>query len=200
MRLKTSLRGGSAMKTWILMIALTTLSMLNYAAENTEELTSMKKERPIAIIETNQGTLKVELFPDVAPKAVENFITHAQNHYYDNLIFHRVIPEFMIQGGDPSGNGTGGQSIWGKNFEDEFSPSLKFDKKGKLAMANRGPATNGSQFFITTVATPWLNQKHTIFGEVIEGYDVVEKIENTPTGAQDRPLEPQKILKITIKK
>jgi peptidylprolyl isomerase len=160
----------------------------------------MKKERPVAVVETNRGTFEVSLFSDIAPKTVENFVKHSQDHYYDNLTFHRVIPDFMIQGGDPSGNGTGGQSIWGKNFEDEFSPSVKFDKKGLLAMANRGPNTNGSQFFITTAETPWLNNKHTIFGEVIKGYDVVEKIEKTPTGAQNKPLEPQKILKITIKK
>lgn len=174
--------------------------MLVFSTINSQERNNMKKERPTAIIETNQGTFKVELFSDIAPKAVENFVSHAQNHYYDNLIFHRVIPDFMIQGGDPSGNGTGGQSIWGKNFEDEVTPTIKFDTKGKLAMANRGPNTNGSQFFITTAPTPWLNQKHTIFGEVVDGYNVVQKIEKTKTGAQDRPVEPQKILKITIKK
>lgn len=153
----------------------------------------------IAQIETTQGTIEVALFPEVAPKAVENFVTHAKNHYYDGTIFHRVIPDFMIQGGDPKGNGTGGESIWGTSFEDEFKAHVKFDKPGKLAMANRGPKTNGSQFFITTAPTTWLNNKHTIFGEVIKGEDVVEKIENTPTGPQNRPVEPQKIIKITIK-
>lgn len=159
----------------------------------------MKTQRPVVVVETTQGSFEITLFPDIAPKTVENFLTHAQDHYYDGLTFHRVIPKFMIQGGDPNGNGTGGKSIWGKTFEDEFSKDVKFDKKGMLAMANRGPNTNGSQFFITTEATPWLNQKHTIFGEVTKGYDIIQKIENTPTGPQDRPIEPQKIIKITLK-
>jgi peptidylprolyl isomerase len=187
------------MKSWILfgtMLALN-LSLLNVT--QAEEAT-MKTDRPTVTIETTQGTFEVTLFPDVAPKAVENFLKHAQDHYYDGTIFHRVIPGFMIQGGDPAGNGTGGQSIWGKSFEDEFSPSVKFDKPGLLAMANRGPKTNGSQFFITTAPTSWLNQKHTIFGEVTKGYNIVEKIESTKTGPQDKPLEPQKILKISLKK
>lgn len=159
-----------------------------------------KIERPVVVIETTNGSFEVTLFPDIAPKAVENFLTHAKNHYYDGTIFHRVIPGFMIQGGDPQGNGTGGQSIWGKSFEDEVTSTVKFDKPGLLAMANRGPTTNGSQFFITTAATPWLNQKHTIFGEVTKGYEIVKKIESTPTGAQDRPVTPQKIIKIELKK
>lgn len=160
-----------------------------------------KVERPVVVIETTQGSFEVTLFPEIAPKAVENFLTHAKNHYYDGTIFHRVIPGFMIQGGDPQGNGTGGQSIWGKSFEDEFTANVKFDRPGLLAMANRGPTTNGSQFFITTAATPWLNQKHTIFGEVTKAsYDIVKKIESTPTGAQDRPVQPQKIIKIELKK
>lgn len=158
----------------------------------------MKKDRPVVEIVTNQGTFEVTLYPDVAPKAVENFLTHAKDGYYNGTTFHRVIPDFMIQGGDPQGNGTGGESIWGKTFEDEYSPSVKFDKPGLLAMANRGPSTNGSQFFITTAATPWLNQKHTIFGEVTKGYNIIQKIEATPTGAQNRPTEPQKILKMTV--
>lgn len=155
--------------------------------------------RPSVVVETTQGSFEVTLYNDVAPKATENFLTHAKNGYYDGTIFHRVIPKFMIQGGDPLGTGTGGQSIWGKNFEDEVSATVRFDKPGLLAMANRGPNTNGSQFFITTAPTPWLNGKHTIFGEVTNGYDVVQKIEATKTGPQDRPLEPQKILKITVK-
>ncbi|HSX03417.1 MAG TPA: peptidylprolyl isomerase [Rhabdochlamydiaceae bacterium] len=151
------------------------------------------------VIETTQGPIEVTLFPDKAPKAVENFLKLAESHYYDGTIFHRVIKGFMIQGGDPLGNGTGGQSFWGKSFNDEFSPSLTFNRPGLLAMANRGPNTNGSQFFITTAATPWLNNKHTIFGEVTSGMDVVRKIETTPV-SNDRPIQPVKIIKITLKK
>jgi peptidylprolyl isomerase len=178
------------------MLALCLLSLpFAHAAENKIPMTQSKT----VTIETTLGSFDVTLFPDKAPKACENFLTLAQKGYYNGTTFHRVIKGFMIQGGDPSGNGTGGQSMWGKNFEDEFSPSLKFDKPGLLAMANRGPNTNGSQFFITTAATPWLNQKHTIFGEVSSGYDIIQKIEKTPTGPQDRPKEPVKILKITPK-
>lgn len=153
---------------------------------------------PVVVIETTQGPIEVTLYPEVAPKAVENFLKHAEEGYYNGTLFHRVIPKFMIQGGDPLGNGTGGESIWGHPFEDEFSPSLTFDKPGVLAMANKGPKTNGSQFFITTAATPWLNQKHTIFGHVTAGYDNVKKIEAAKT-SMDRPLEPQKILRMTVK-
>lgn len=155
--------------------------------------------QPTVIIETNQGSFEVVLRPDIAPKAVENFLKHAQDGYYNGIIFHRVIQGFMIQGGDPTGTGRGGESIWGHPFEDEFSPLVKFDRVGILAMANSGPKTNGSQFFITTAATPWLNMKHTIFGEVVKGYDIVQKIESTKTAPGDRPLEPQKILRIYTK-
>lgn len=120
--------------------------------------------------------------------------------YYNGLIFHRVIKNFMLQGGDPTGTGSGGESIWGRQFEDEVSPNVKFDKPGLLAMANAGPNTNGSQFFITTAKTPWLNMRHTIFGEVISGYEVVQKIENTSTDASDRPVTAQKIIKAYLKK
>ena len=154
---------------------------------------------PVMVIETNQGNIEVRLFPKVAPKAVENFIRLADSGYYNNTTFHRVIPEFMLQAGDPLGNGTGGQSIWKTNFADECSSSVLFNKPGYLAMANRGPNTNGSQFFITTVNTPWLNHKHTIFGEVISGQDVVKKIEGagSPSG---KPTSPQTVLKIYSKK
>lgn len=151
-----------------------------------------------AILKTRHGDIKIKLFEKDAPKTCENFITHIKNGYYDGLIFHRVIREFMIQGGDPTGTGRGGESIWGKPFKDEFSPNLKFDRKGLLAMANAGPNTNGSQFFITTVETPWLNNHHTIFGEVVEGYEAVEKIENCRTGFMDKPAEEQKIIKAEI--
>lgn len=160
----------------------------------------MSQQRPVVVFETTQGNFEVTLFPEVAPKACENFLRLAESNYYNGTIFHRVIKGFMIQGGDPQGTGTGGQSIWGKSFEDEFGGNLQFNRPGLLAMANRGPNTNGSQFFITTAATPWLNRKHTIFGEVSSGYDVVQKIERTQTGPQDRPVEPQKIVKITVKK
>lgn len=161
--------------------------------------TTPMAEKPIAVIETNQGNIEVALRPDIAPKATENFLKHAKDGYYNGVIFHRVIKKFMIQGGDPEGTGRGGKSIWGTPFEDEVTASVKFDHPGVLAMANAGPKTNGSQFFITTAATPWLNMKHTIFGEVVGGYDVVQKIENTKTGPGDRPAEPQKIIRIYLK-
>lgn len=180
---------------------LVTVSLLTCQHLQSEEvMPAVKSEHPVAVLETTQGSIEVTLFPDIAPKAVENFITLAESNYYDGTIFHRVIKGFMIQGGDPLGNGTGGESIWGKPFQDEVLSTVKFDKPGILAMANAGPGTNGSQFFITTAATPWLNMRHTIFGEVTKGYDVIQKIEKTPTGKQDRPVESQKILKITIKK
>ena len=137
----------------------------------------------IVILETNQGIVEVKLMPEVAPKACENFIKLAEKGYYNGTIFHRVIKGFMIQGGDPTGTGRGGESAWGESFEDEVAPSVQFDNPGMLAMANSGPGTNGSQFFITTAKTPWLNMRHTIFGKVITGYDAVQKIENTATDA-----------------
>lgn len=162
----------------------------------TEEV---KMEERIAVLETNQGVIEIKLFSELAPKACENFIGLIEKGYYDGIIFHRVIKNFMIQGGDPTGTGTGGASLWGVPFEDEVSSRLKFDKPGILAMANSGPNTNGSQFFITTVKTPWLNRRHTIFGEVISGYDVVEKIENVPVGSADKPISEQKIIKAYLK-
>ncbi len=155
---------------------------------------------PIAVLETTQGVIEIELRPDIAPKTVENFVTHSKNGYYDGLLFHRVIEKFMLQGGDPMGTGRGGESIWGGKFKDEFSSKAIFDKSGILAMANSGPNTNGSQFFITTVPTYWLNGRHTIFGYVIKGMDVVKKIELTPTsGRGNKPINDQVITKITIK-
>lgn len=153
----------------------------------------------VMVLETNQGTIEIKLMPEVAPKACENFIQLAEKKYYDGLIFHRVIKQFMIQGGDPRGNGTGGESVWGKPFEDEVSPSVQFDAPGILAMANSGPGTNGSQFFITTIKTPWLNGKHTIFGKVVFGYDVVQKIENTAVDGSDKPLSDQKLVRAYLK-
>jgi len=149
-------------------------------------------------LETNQGTIKIKLYPAIAPKTCENFVGLIKKGYYDGLIFHRVIPGFMVQGGDPTGTGTGGESLWGGKFDDEFSAQADFSKPGILAMANAGPGTNGSQFFITVAATPWLNNHHTIFGEVIEGMDVVEKIVSVPRGANDKPVEVQKIIKAIV--
>jgi len=158
-----------------------------------------KMDNQTVVFETNQGNIELKLFNDIAPKTCENFIGLVKKGYYDGIIFHRVIKEFMLQGGDPTGTGRGGESIWGKPFADEVTSKVSFDKKGLLAMANAGPNTNGSQFFITTAKTPWLNMKHTIFGEVVSGYDVVEKIENTACDSSDKPLEEQKIIKAYIK-
>ena len=151
------------------------------------------------VLETNQGNIEIRLMPDVAPKACENFIKLVEKGYYNGLIFHRVIKGFMVQGGDPTGTGSGGESAWGKPFNDEFNAKVKFDAPGVLAMANSGPNTNGSQFFITTADTSWLNMRHTIFGKVTSGYDVVQKIENTKTGPGDKPAVEQKIIKAYIK-
>jgi peptidylprolyl isomerase len=159
-------------------------------------------DRPVVILETTQGSIELELFDDIAPLAVENFMTHVKNGYYNGITFHRIIKRFMIQGGDPTGTGRGGESIWGKPFKDEFKPGIVFDRTGILAMANAGPRTNGSQFFITTAPTPWLNGRHTIFGEVVNGMDTVNKLENVPTTGRyggDRPLEVQKIIKAYLK-
>lgn len=155
-------------------------------------------ENTFVTLKTNQGDIKIKLFPKVAPKSCENFVKLAEKGYYDGIIFHRVIKDFMIQGGDPTGSGCGGQSIWGKPFEDECDSNVSFDKVGLLAMANAGPGTNGSQFFITTTLTPWLHMHHTIFGEVVEGYDVVQKIENCETGFMDKPVKEQKILSVEV--
>ena len=157
------------------------------------------KDNLNVVLETTQGDVEIELYPKEAPLAVANFVGHIEKGYYDNLIFHRVIDGFMIQGGDPLGTGTGGESIWGKPFPDEFSENLRFDTEGLLAMANSGPMTNGSQFFITTSKPNWLNDKHTIFGKVVAGYDNVVKIEKTKTGEGDKPVEDQKIIKAYVK-
>ncbi len=181
-----------------------------------------------AVIKTNRGDMTFVLFSEVAPKAVENFTTHAKNGYYDNLIFHRVIKDFMIQGGDPNGNGTGGESIWGKPFEDEFSLDAR-NYYGALSMANSGPSTNGSQFFIVQAktapkqmlaqmeeltehgyprecidnyakvgGTPWLDFHHTVFGQLVDGADVLEDIAAVKTDMSDKPLYDVVIEKIEI--
>lgn len=153
----------------------------------------------IAVIKTNMGNIELKLFKDKTPKTVENFVGLAKKGYYKGVIFHRVIDNFMIQGGDPTGTGRGGESLWGGKFEDEIVPSLTFDKPGYLAMANAGPNTNGSQFFITTVPTPWLNGHHTIFGEVVSGMDIVDKISKVETTKPyDRPVKDIVINEVVI--
>lgn len=181
----------------------------------------------VAVMKTNMGEIKIKLFKKEAPKTVENFTTHAKNGYYNGLIFHRVIKDFMIQGGDPEGTGMGGESIWGRSFEDEFDPALH-NLRGALSMANAGPNTNGSQFFIvqadtvpanmlaqmkqmpesfpeSTVeayekmgGTPWLDFRHTVFGQVMEGLEVVDSIAAVKVGANDKPVEPVVIETIEI--
>ncbi|ACA38234.1 peptidylprolyl isomerase [Lysinibacillus sp. fkY74-1] len=174
---------------------------------------------------TTLGAVKIKLFPEFAPKTVENFLGHAKSGYYNGIIFHRVIQDFMIQGGDPTGTGMGGESIWGDSFEDEFSDKL-FNLRGALSMANAGPNTNGSQFFIVQMkhlpsdmlrqlqgagfpeeiieayaqngGTPWLDHKHTVFGHVVEGMDIVDKIADVEKDPRDKPLEDVKIESITV--
>lgn len=179
------------------------------------QLNLENQQGPTAVLKTNQGEIKIQLFPEQAPMTVENFVRLAQKGYYDGTIFHRVISDFMIQGGDPEGNGTGGESIWGHPFEDELSREL-FNIRGALSMANSGPNTNGSQFFIVQNknmpkryikqmepagypkeiihaykqgGTPWLDGRHTVFGQVITGMDVVDKIAKSKKDKMDKPLE-----------
>jgi cyclophilin family peptidyl-prolyl cis-trans isomerase len=147
-----------------------------------------------ATMQTNKGTVELELFDADAPKTVENFVKLARDGYYDGVIFHRVIPDFMIQGGDPAGTGMGGP---GYQFEDEINSNLIV--RGALAMANAGPNTNGSQFFIVTAdACPWLDGAHTVFGRVTGGMDVVDAIEQAPTDHEDRPLDEVRIESVTV--
>jgi len=193
---------------------------------NFPQLTSEVLENEKAVImQTTMGDIKIKLFPELAPKTVENFLTHAENGYYEGIIFHRVIKDFMLQGGDPTGTGMGGESIWGAPFEDEFSMQL-FNLRGALSMANAGPGTNGSQFFVVQAqhvgsrmgeqlkqagyteeiisaymeqgGTPWLDHKHSVFGQVVEGMDVVDTIANVETVAGDKPAVNVVIKGITI--
>ena len=182
------------------------------------QLIAPTEEDTVAVMHTNMGDIKIKLFPNEAPKAVENFVTHANNGYYNGLIFHRVIKDFMIQGGDPTGTGMGGESIWGRSFKDEFDPKLH-NLRGALSMANAGPNTNGSQFFIVQAntvpsnmldqmrdmpdsfpeatvnayermgGTPWLDFRHTVFGQVVEGMDTVDAIANVKVGGADKPID-----------
>lgn len=150
---------------------------------------------------TSMGVIEIELFEKDTPKTVKNFVGLSEKGYYDGVIFHRVIDQFMIQGGDPTGSGRGGESIYGKKFDDEFCAHLKHNSPGILSMANAGPNTNGSQFFITLVPTPWLDNKHSIFGKVIGGMDVVEAIGKVKTTKPyDKPAVDVKIVSVTIEK
>ena len=187
--------------------------------------TDVRENEKVVLMQTTLGDIKIKLFLEVAPKTVENFLTHAENGYYEGIIFHRVIKDFMIQGGDPTGTGMGGESIWGAPFADEFSMNA-FNLRGALSMANAGPGTNGSQFFIVQApkvdermgeqmkqagypeeiikaylengGTPWLDHKHTVFGQVIEGMDVVDAITNVEVAPGDKPVVDVVINKITI--
>ncbi len=155
----------------------------------------------VAEMETVMGTIEIEFFHKLAPKTVKNFVGLATSGYYNGIIFHRVIDRFMIQGGDPTGTGMGGRSIYGETFEDEFDASLRYDRPGLLAMANRGPNTNGSQFFITLVPTPHLNDRHTIFGEVKKGFEVVQAIGKVAVSPdRNKPFVDVVINKINVKK
>lgn len=191
------------------------------------QLIAPTEEDTVAVMHTNMGDIKIKLFPNEAPKAVENFVTHANNGYYNGLIFHRVIKDFMIQGGDPTCTGMGGESIWGRSFKDEFDPKLH-NLRGALSMANAGPNTNGSQFFIVQAntvpsnmldqmrdmpdsfpeatvnayermgGTPWLDFRHTVFGQVVEGMDTVDAIANVKVGGADKPIDDVVINSIEI--
>lgn len=192
------------------------------------QLEGIKAGDIVALMRTNMGDIRIKLFEKEAPRAVENFTTHARNGYYNGIVFHRVIKDFMIQGGDPTATGMGGESVWGENFEDEFDPALH-NLRGALSMANAGPGTNGSQFFIVQAktvpanmlaqmrgladrgfpeeiteayeqlgGTPWLDFHHTVFGQVAEGMDVVDSIAETPVGENDKPLDDVVIESIDI--
>ena len=193
------------------------------------QLEAVKSGDTVAVMHTNMGDIEIKLFPEQAPKTVENFTTHAKNDYYNGIIFHRVIKDFMIQGGDPTGTGMGGESIWGRSFKDEFTPELH-NLRGALCMANAGPYTIGSQFFLVQASevpanmleqmkdladngfppeiteayanlggTPWLDFRHTVFGQVVNGMDVVDAIANVEVGAADKPVNDVQINGIDIK-
>lgn len=167
------------------------------AGMNDKDKGAKKMTNPIAVFETNHGTFEIELFEDKAPITVKNFIDLAEKGFYDGLIFHRVIDGFMIQGGDPNGMGTGGP---GYTIPDEFHKDLKHDSEGVLSMANAGPNTGGSQFFITLAATPWLDGHHSVFGKVVKGMDVVREIGKVDTDFQNKPLAKVVMEKVTIRR
>jgi peptidyl-prolyl cis-trans isomerase A (cyclophilin A) len=191
-------------------LSLSTTSLAKDNKTNVEKKSKKKVKRMYAQMETSKGTIKIKLFHEKVPKTVDNFVGLAEgtleytdpktgkktkSNFYDGLVFHRVIPNFMIQGGDPMGSGMGGP---GFKFEDEFHPELKHNKPGILSMANSGPNTNGSQFFITVAPTPHLDNRHSVFGEVVEGYDVAESISKADRDGGDRPSETIAIKKLTI--
>ncbi len=175
--------------------ALVAFSSVSYAQKNAKKAGG----KTVAVIKTTMGTIEIEFYEKEAPKTVENFIGLAKKGYYNGILFHRVIDKFMIQGGDPTGSGSGGSSIWGKEFEDEVTPNLVFDKEGIVAMANRGPNTNTSQFFITLSPQRRLDGHYSIFAKVIKGQEVVRAIGKTKT-KNDRPVVPVKMLSIKIEK
>ena len=165
---------------------------LNRVNGNSEEETLNR----VAVIETNLGTMEIELFNDKAPRTVSNFVDLIEKGFYDGVIFHRIISGFMIQGGDPTGTGRGGP---GYTIDDEFHPDLKHDSKGILSMANAGPNTGGSQFFITLAPTPHLDNRHAVFGKLIKGEEILDKIGAVETDANARPSNEIKMIKVTIK-
>lgn len=184
------------MKVPTAVITLLCLSLMFFSTLTVARAEAAKKhKRPVATFETNMGTIKIELFDDLAPKTCRSFMDLANRAFYDGVIFHRVIDGFMIQGGDPTGTGTGGP---GYTIPDEFGEGLAHDAPGILSMANAGPNTGGSQFFITLAPTPWLDGKHAIFGKVTDGMDVVEAIGKADTGPNDKPLQPVVIEKLFI--
>jgi peptidylprolyl isomerase domain and WD repeat-containing protein 1 len=172
--------------------------ILNATANRSIQPSSKWNDR--VILHTTLGDIVISVYGRDCPRAAENFITHCQNHYYDNVTFHRVIKQFMIQTGDPLGDGTGGESIWGTPFENEIVAHLKHDANGSVSMANSGPNTNGSQFFITTAPAPWLDGKHTVFGRVLSGMEVVHVIEQVKVDKNHMPLHPIKIISTEVKK
>ncbi len=176
-------------KTLLMVLLISVLFILTSCSK------SSSSSNRTAVIETNLGTMEIELFEKRAPTTTQNFITLAKKGYYDGLTFHRVIKDFMIQGGCPKGDGTGGP---GYTIPDEFHVELKHNQAGILSMANAGPNTGGSQFFITLIPTPWLDGMHSVFGKIIKGEEVLKKIGNIQTGFQDKPMDPVTIKKIKI--
>ena len=198
-KIKTNDIGGRIMKIIAILtflIAISAFLKAFAAAPASAAEAEAAAKRQTAVFETSMGTFKIELYNDLAPVTVKNFTDLIKKNYYDGIIFHRVIDDFMIQGGCPQGTGMGGP---GYSIKDEFGKGLKHDKPGKLSMANSGPDTGGSQFFITLAPCPWLDGKHAIFGHVSQGLDVVEKIGKVPTDSRDRPLKKVVIEKITVK-